>query len=107
MGIKPAKGALLFGPPGCGKTLIAKALANEGSINIIFVRGPEILSKWVGESEKAIREIFRKARSSSPCVVVFDELDSIGRSEPLKMLLEMKEYCLKYCLKWMMQVILV
>ncbi len=80
MGIKPAKGALLFGPPGCGKTLIAKALANEGSINIIFVRGPEILSKWVGESEKAIREIYRKARSSSPCVVVFDELDSIGRS---------------------------
>ncbi len=80
MGIKPAKGALLFGPPGCGKTLISKALANEGSINIIFVRGPEILSKWVGESEKAIREIYRKARSSSPCVVVFDELDSIGRS---------------------------
>jgi transitional endoplasmic reticulum ATPase len=80
MGIKPAKGALLFGPPGCGKTLMAKALANEGSINIIFVRGPEILSKWVGESEKAIREIYRKARSSSPCVVIFDELDSIGRS---------------------------
>ena len=80
MGIKPAKGALLFGPPGCGKTLIAKALAAEGSINIIFVRGPEVLSKWVGESEKAIREIFRKARSSSPCVVVFDELDSLGRS---------------------------
>ncbi len=80
MGIKPARGALLYGPPGCGKTLIAKALATEGSINIIFVRGPEILSKWVGESEKAIREIFRKARSSSPCVVVFDELDSLGRS---------------------------
>jgi transitional endoplasmic reticulum ATPase len=80
MGIKPARGALLFGPPGCGKTLIAKALATEGSINIIFVRGPEILSKWIGESEKAIREIFRKARSSSPCIVVFDELDSLGRS---------------------------
>jgi transitional endoplasmic reticulum ATPase len=80
MGLRPAKGALLFGPPGCGKTLIAKALAAEGYFNIIFVRGPEILSKWVGESEKAIREIFRKARSSSPCVVVFDELDSLGRS---------------------------
>ncbi len=53
MGLKPAKGALLFGPPGCGKTLIAKALAAEGYFNIIFVRGPEILSKWVGESEKA------------------------------------------------------
>jgi transitional endoplasmic reticulum ATPase len=59
---------------------LAKALAAEGSINSIFVRGPEVLSKWVGESEKAIREIFRKARASSPCVIVFDELDSLGRS---------------------------
>ena len=81
MGVKPARGALLFGPPGCGKTLIAKALATEGSINNIFVKGPEVLSKWVGESEKAIREIFRKARSSSPCIIVFDELDSLGRSK--------------------------
>ena len=80
MGIKPARGSLLYGPPGCGKTLLAKALATEGSINSIFVRGPEVLSKWVGESEKAIREIFRKARTSSPCVIVFDELDSLGRS---------------------------
>ncbi|MDQ4073561.1 MAG: AAA family ATPase, partial [Thermoproteota archaeon] len=79
MGIKPAKGALLFGPPGCGKTLLAKSIATEASINMVLVRGPEVLSKWVGESEKAIREIFRKARSSSPCVVVFDELDSLGR----------------------------
>ena len=79
MGIRPPRGALLFGPPGCGKTLIAKALATESVANIIVVRGPEILSKWVGESEKAIREIFRKARSSSPCVVVFEELDSIAR----------------------------
>ena len=79
MGIKPAKGALIFGPSGCGKTLLAKSFANEGSMNMIFVRGPEVLSKWVGESEKAIREIFRKARSSSPCIVVFDELDSLGR----------------------------
>jgi transitional endoplasmic reticulum ATPase len=79
MGVKPARGALLFGPPGCGKTLIAKALATEGSINNIFVKGPEVLSKWVGESEKAIREIFRKARTSSPCIIVFDELDSLGR----------------------------
>jgi transitional endoplasmic reticulum ATPase len=107
MGIKPAKGALLFGPPGCGKKLIAKALATEGSINIIFVRGPEVLSKWVGESEKAIREIFRKARSSSPCVVVFDELDSLGRSEHLKIFQEMNAYYLKFYLKWMMLVILV
>src|SRR3989449_611669 len=79
MGIKPPRGALLFGPPGCGKTLIATSLATESNANIIIVRGPEVLSKWVGESEKAIREIFRKAKASSPCVVVFDELDSLAR----------------------------
>jgi transitional endoplasmic reticulum ATPase len=79
MGIKPPKGALLYGPSGTGKTLIAKALATESSANIIIVRGPEVLSKWVGESEKAIREIFRKAKTSSPCIVVFDELDSLAR----------------------------
>jgi transitional endoplasmic reticulum ATPase len=79
MGIKPPRGALLFGPPGCGKTLIAKSLATESNANIIVVRGPEVLSKWVGESEKAIREIFRKAKISSPCVVVFDEMDSLAR----------------------------
>ena len=79
MGIKPPKGALLYGPPGCGKTLLARALATESGANMILVRGPEILSKWVGESEKAIREIFRKAKASSPCVVIFDELDSLAR----------------------------
>jgi transitional endoplasmic reticulum ATPase len=79
MGVRAPRGALLFGPPGCGKTLIAKSLATVGSANIIVVRGPEVLSKWVGESEKAIREIFRKAKSSSPCVIVFDELDSLAR----------------------------
>jgi len=79
MGVKPPRGALLFGPPGCGKSLIARALSTESSANIIMVRGPEVLSKWVGESEKAVREIFRKARASSPCVVVFDELDSLAR----------------------------
>jgi len=79
IGIKPPKGALLYGPPGCGKTLIARALATETGANMILVRGPEILSKWIGESEKAIREIFRKAKASSPCVVIFDELDSLAR----------------------------
>jgi transitional endoplasmic reticulum ATPase len=69
----------LYGPPGTGKTLIAKALATESNANIIVVRGPEVLSKWVGESEKAIREIFRKAKASSPCIVVFDEIDSLAR----------------------------
>ena len=79
MGIKPPKGALLYGPPGCGKTLLARALATESGGNMIIVRGPEILSKWVGESEKAVREIFRKAKASSPCVIVFDELDSLAK----------------------------
>jgi transitional endoplasmic reticulum ATPase len=79
IGIRPPKGALIYGPPGCGKTLIARALATETGANMILVRGPEILSKWVGESEKAVREIFRKAKASSPCVVIFDELDSLAK----------------------------
>ena len=79
IGIRPPRGALIYGPPGCGKTLIARAFATESGANMILVRGPEILSKWIGESEKAIRGIFRKARMSSPCVVVFDELDSLAR----------------------------
>jgi len=78
MGIKPPKGILLFGPPGTGKTLLAKAVANESGANFIAVRGPEILSKWFGESEKAIREIFKKARMAAPCVVFFDEIDAIA-----------------------------
>jgi len=79
MGIRPPRGALLYGPPGCGKTLLGRALATETGANMILVRGPEILSKWLGESEKAVREIFRKAKTSSPCVVIFDELDSLAR----------------------------
>ena len=78
MGIRPPKGALIYGPPGCGKTLLGRALATETGANMILVKGPEILSKWLGESEKAIREIFRKAKASSPCVVIFDELDSLA-----------------------------
>jgi transitional endoplasmic reticulum ATPase len=84
MGIKPPKGALLYGPPGCGKTLLARSLATESGANMILVRGPEILSKWVGESEKAIREIFRKAKTSSPCIVIFDELDSFARAKSME-----------------------
>jgi transitional endoplasmic reticulum ATPase len=76
--IKPPKGILLYGPPGCGKTLLAKAVATESEANFISVKGPEIFSKWVGESEKAIREIFRKARQVAPCIVYFDEIDAIA-----------------------------
>ena len=78
MGINPPSGVLLYGPPGTGKTLMAKAVANETDANFISVRGPQLLSKWVGESEKAIRETFRKARQVSPTVVFFDELDSLA-----------------------------
>ena len=76
--IVPPKGLLLFGPPGTGKTMIAKAVATNSEANFISIKGPELLSKWVGESEKGIREVFRKARQASPCVVFFDELDSIA-----------------------------
>lgn len=75
---KPPNGILLFGPPGTGKTLIAKALARESEVNFISVKGPEFLSKWVGESEKAVRETFRKARSAAPCIIFFDEIDAIA-----------------------------
>ncbi|MFX1238293.1 MAG: CDC48 family AAA ATPase [Promethearchaeota archaeon] len=74
----PPNGILLYGPPGTGKTLIAKALAHESEINFISVKGPEFLSKWVGESEKAVRETFRKARAAAPCIIFFDEIDAIA-----------------------------
>ena len=78
MGIKPPKGILLFGPPGCGKTHIVKALANEAGANFISIKAGEILSKWFGESEQRIREIFRKARQVAPCIIFFDEIDAIA-----------------------------
>jgi transitional endoplasmic reticulum ATPase len=77
VGIEPPKGVLLYGAPGCGKTLLAKAVATEGEMNFISIKGPEIFSKWVGESEKAIREIFRKGRMAAPSVIFIDEVDSI------------------------------
>ncbi|MHA1770068.1 MAG: CDC48 family AAA ATPase, partial [Candidatus Thorarchaeota archaeon] len=77
MGIRTPKGVLLFGPPGNGKTLLAKAVATESEANFISIRGPEIFNKYVGESEKAVREIFKKARQTAPCVLFFDEIDAI------------------------------
>ncbi len=78
MGIDPPKGVLLYGPPGCGKTLLAKAVATESEANFIAVKGPELLSKWVGESERAVREVFRKARQSAPTIIFFDEIDALA-----------------------------
>ncbi|HRW82445.1 MAG TPA: CDC48 family AAA ATPase, partial [Methanothrix sp.] len=78
MGIRPPRGVLLYGPPGTGKTLIARAVAKETKANFISVKGPQLLSKWVGESEKAMREIFKKARQVSPAIIFFDELDAIA-----------------------------
>jgi len=76
-GVTPPKGILLAGPPGCGKTMIAKAIATESQVNFISVKGPALMSKWVGESEKGIRETFHKARQAAPCIVFFDEIDSL------------------------------
>ena len=77
-GMNPSRGVLFYGPPGCGKTLMAKAIATECSSNFISVKGPELLTMWFGESEANVREVFDKARQSAPCVLFFDELDSIG-----------------------------
>nr|XP_023962152.1 ATPase family protein 2 homolog isoform X4 [Chrysemys picta bellii] len=78
MGIQPPKGVLLYGPPGCSKTMIAKALANESGLNFLAVKGPELMNKYVGESERAVREIFRKARAVSPSILFFDEIDALA-----------------------------
>lgn len=78
LGIKPPRGILMFGPPGCSKTLIAKALATESKVNFLSIKGPELFSMWVGESERAVREVFRKARQVAPSIIFFDEIDAIG-----------------------------
>ena len=78
LSVDPPRGVLLYGPPGCSKTMMARAVATESSMNFVAVKGPEIFSKWVGESEQAIRDLFRKARQASPCVIFFDEIDAIA-----------------------------
>ena len=76
-GVKPPKGILLSGPPGCGKTLLAKAVATQTQVNFISVKGPSLLSKYVGDSERAVREVFRKAKQAAPCILFFDEIDAL------------------------------
>merc|ERR1719356_1589950 len=76
----PSRGCLLWGPPGCGKTLLAKAIASECAANFISIKGPELLTMWFGESEANVRDVFDKARNASPCIVFFDELDAIARA---------------------------
>lgn len=77
VGLSAPAGVLLYGPPGCGKTLVARAVSNESKANFISIKGPELLNKYVGESEKAVRQLFKRAKSSAPCVIFFDELDSL------------------------------
>jgi AAA family ATPase len=77
-GIEPSKGILLYGPPGCSKTMMAKAIATESKLNFIGIKGPELFSKYVGESERAVRNIFKRARACSPCVIFFDEIDALA-----------------------------
>src|SRR6218665_2444601 len=79
-GMTPSRGVLFYGPPGCGKTLLAKAIANECQANFISIKGPELLTMWFGESEANVRDVFDKARSAAPCVLFFDELDSIAKA---------------------------
>ena len=80
LGMMPSRGVLFYGPPGCGKTLLAKAIANECQANFISIKGPELLTMWFGESEANVKDVFNKARSAAPCVLFFDELDSIAKS---------------------------
>ena len=77
MGLSVPSGVLLFGPPGCGKTMVAKAIAASSGASFISIKGPELLNKFVGESERAVRQVFARARASSPCVIFFDELDAV------------------------------
>jgi len=85
VGVKPPKGILLYGPPGCGKTYIVKALANEAGVNLVAVKGPEILTMWVGESERKLRDLFRRAKQVAPAIILFDEIDALAPKRGVEM----------------------
>jgi len=85
VGVKPPKGILLYGPPGVGKTYIAKALANEAGVNLVAVKGPEILTMWVGESERKLRDLFRRAKQVAPAIILFDEIDALAPKRGVEM----------------------
>jgi SpoVK/Ycf46/Vps4 family AAA+-type ATPase len=78
MGVSPPRGLLMIGPPGCSKTLMARAVASEAKLNFLAVKGPELFSKWVGDSEKAVRSLFAKARDNAPAILFFDEIDGLA-----------------------------
>ncbi|CAF4799339.1 unnamed protein product, partial [Rotaria sp. Silwood2] len=80
LNVQVPKGILMYGPPGCSKTMVAKAIATESDLNFIAVKGPELFSKWVGDSERAVRELFRRARLAAPAIIFFDEIDAIANS---------------------------
>lgn len=83
-GIDPIKGVLLYGPPGCSKTMMAKAIATESRLNFISIKGPELFSKYVGDSERAVRTVFKRARACSPCIIFFDEIDALATQRSAK-----------------------
>ena len=102
MGIRPPKGILLYGPPGTGKTLLAKAVAKESEANFIQVKGPSLLSMWVGKSEEGMRKIFERARQVAPCIIFFDEIDSLAGKRGIEIGTKVTERVLNQCLqKWM------
>jgi transitional endoplasmic reticulum ATPase len=85
LGIRPPRGILLYGPPGTGKTLLAKAVAKESEANFIQVKGPSLLSMWVGKSEEGVRKVFERARQVAPCIIFFDEVDALGARRGMEM----------------------
>lgn len=102
MGIRAARGVLLYGPPGCSKTLIAKAIATESRLNFMAIKGPELFSKYVGESERAVRDLFRRARQAAPAIIFFDEIDALAveRTKCKYILVGAHSSFISICTRW-------